>query len=126
MPKEYQQRLEQFETITAPTGNYKSFRRTISEAKPPCIPFLGSQVLFICSHQFVAITLKDLTFTEDGNPDFIGEDSSLINFFKRRKIAEIILPLMQYQQIKYVFFVSASYCTDIEHWNLQNQYCVLI
>jgi son of sevenless-like protein len=44
------------------------------------------------------IYLTDLTFIEDGNKDMLG---SLINFFKRRLIYEVILEVQQYQQQGY-------------------------
>lgn len=45
--------------------------------------------------------LTDLTFIEEGNKDYIN---NLINFKKRRQIAETILKIMQYQQQGYLFF----------------------
>lgn len=46
------------------------------------------------------IFLTDLTFIEEGNPNRIEE---LINFAKRRKIANVIREIQQYQQIPFVF-----------------------
>ncbi|KAL5038920.1 hypothetical protein BDV3_002107 [Batrachochytrium dendrobatidis] len=43
-----------------PSGNMRNYRHVISQAKPPFIPFL-------------AILMKDLTFSVEGNPDFIDQ-----------------------------------------------------
>jgi hypothetical protein len=50
--------------------------------------------------------LTDLTFIEEGNKDYID---NLINFKKRRLIAETILKIMQYQQQGYLFFESVDF-----------------
>jgi len=44
--------------------------------------------------------LTDLTFIEDGNPDFIKK-TDLINFAKRAKTAEVIREIQQYQLVPY-------------------------
>jgi hypothetical protein len=46
------------------------------------------------------IYLTDLTFIEDGNPDYI---SSLINFKKRELVYDVIREIEQYQQKGYDF-----------------------
>jgi hypothetical protein len=66
----------------------KNMREALARAPPPAIPPL-------------AMYLKDLTFIEDGNPDFIRE--GLINVFKRRQTSKIILEIKQYQQQPYQF-----------------------
>lgn len=83
-------------------GSYKSLRDAIASIVPPCIPYIG-------------IYLTDLTFLEDGNPDFIKTRSSsvgsetddvskeLINFGKRRKVAKVILNIRVLQSAVYNF-----------------------
>jgi hypothetical protein len=44
--------------------------------------------------------LTDLTFIEEGNPNFVGP-RKLINFKKRRQTAETIRKIQQYQQKSY-------------------------
>jgi len=69
----------------------------------PCIPYLG-------------VYQTDLTFIEDGNPDFL--DNGYINFFKRRLVAEVIRELQIYQHKGYAF----SSVESIVHWlSLQEQ-----
>jgi len=68
------------------TQNYQKLRNAIHSCSPPCIPYLG-------------LYLTDLTFIEDGNKD--STESGLINFFKRKQIANVIREIIQYQQTPY-------------------------
>jgi son of sevenless-like protein len=45
--------------------------------------------------------LTDLTFIEDGNPDFLKSSNQLINFSKRMKTADVIREIQQYQSVPY-------------------------
>ena len=49
--------------------------------------------------------LTDLTFIEDGHPDFVNEESEkeMINFVKCRQLAVVIQDIQQYQQKCYSF-----------------------
>jgi hypothetical protein len=69
--------------------SYKSYRNLISHSNPPCIPYLG-------------VYLTDLTFIEDGNPDFIDLNGrKLINFTKRKYIYDVIAKVERYQFTSY-------------------------
>jgi hypothetical protein len=73
--------------------NYKSPRELLSKCSPPCVPYLG-------------IFLSDLTFVEEGNPDTLevaGNAEPLVNFVKRRKVAEVIEKICDYQHDTYRF-----------------------
>lgn len=70
--------------------NFTEYREMIHSVNPPCIPFLG-------------IYLQDLTFIEDGNPDYIKKQTKLINFAKRQKAAEVIREINQFQSPPYTF-----------------------
>src|SRR4051812_12059906 len=48
----------------------------------------------------LGLFLTDLTFIEEGNPNLI---EGLINFSKRKKMANVIREIQQYQNIPYVF-----------------------
>ncbi|KAJ5074064.1 ras guanine nucleotide exchange factor i-related [Anaeramoeba ignava] len=71
--------------LMSSNSSYKNYRTSLRNSVPPCIPYLG-------------IYLTDLTFTEDGSPDFID---NLINFSKRRLICDYILEIQQLQQLGY-------------------------
>ena len=45
--------------------------------------------------------LTDLTFIEDGHPDFLPERSDAINFIKYQQLSVVIQDLQQYQQKMY-------------------------
>jgi len=71
--------------------NYKLLRDAVRQSAPPCLPYLG-------------VYLADLTFIEDGNPDFITRklgSIKLINFEKRLMIYKVITNLRIYQSKHY-------------------------
>lgn len=82
--------LAQIRKIMGSNRNFIEYREMIHSVNPPCIPFLG-------------IYLQDLTFIEDGNPDFLKHSSNLINFAKQQKAAEVIREIKQFQSPPYIF-----------------------
>lgn len=86
-------KFDEFKTLMSNRGSYKNFRHMLHNVDPPCIPYLG-------------VYLTDLTFIEDGNPNTLNE-SGLINFSKRRKIASVIRDIQQFQQTHYSLEVVA-------------------
>ncbi|KAI7865102.1 ras guanine nucleotide exchange factor domain-containing protein [Spinellus fusiger] len=72
--------------------NFTEYREMVHSINPPCIPFLG-------------ICLQDLTFIEDGNPDYLKSSNVLINFAKRQKTAEVIREIKQFQSPPYTLQV---------------------
>jgi len=86
---------EIYETIKntmTPTANYKEYRSQIKNSNPPCLPYLG-------------IFLTDLTFIEDGNPNYLEIEgrSDIINFEKMRQVSLVIEKIVIYQQQPYNF-----------------------
>ena len=75
--------LELLSKSTDHARNYSDYRAALRKSALPCLPFLG-------------LFLTDLTFTDDGNPDF-RNNNKLINFDKHVKTAKIITDLMHYQ-----------------------------
>ena len=66
----------------------KLLRYQWERTSAPAIPYIG-------------LFLTDLTFLEDGNPSFIGDEKKLTNFFKFQKISETIEVILKHQQIAY-------------------------
>ncbi|MDP2438567.1 MAG: RasGEF domain-containing protein, partial [archaeon] len=73
-----------------PTKNYGAYRDAISKVVPPITPFVGTY-------------LTDMVFIDEGNPDFLPEHKSFINFAKRQRYASVIQQLMSYKQEPYNF-----------------------
>ncbi|KAJ6243439.1 ras guanine nucleotide exchange factor i-related [Anaeramoeba flamelloides] len=76
---------EKLKTLTSGKDNYKNYREVLKKSELPCIPFLG-------------FYQTDLTFIEDGNPDYID---GLINFSKRSLVYDIIFDIQSYQVKSY-------------------------
>lgn len=81
LSKRATQKLEELEKLMNMEGSYKGYREALKNAQPPVIPYLG-------------VYLSDLTFVEDGNPDFID---NLINFSKRQLIYDTISKIETYK-----------------------------
>ncbi|KAL9124420.1 MAG: hypothetical protein Q9217_006248 [Psora testacea] len=94
--------LENMRKLMSSSKNFAEYRETLHLANPPCIPFFG-------------IYLTDLTFIEDGIPGIIKR-TSLINFAKRAKTAEVIGDIQQYQNVPY----SLKPVGDLQDYILSN------
>lgn len=100
--------LESMRQLMSGQRNYSMYREALANSNPPCIPFFGESVLKCFRSRFTMTDqhspegtyLTDLTFIEDGIPSNIKK-SSLINFQKRAKTAEVIRHIQSYQNVPY-------------------------
>merc|ERR1712232_769480 len=73
--------------------NYQNYRDAIAANQLPAFPYVG-------------LYLKDLTFIEDGNDNFLDEGKTVINFEKMRMVAKVFKTIQMYQQNPYDFAVA--------------------
>jgi len=84
--------MDQLQQLLNPGSSFKSYRQELQKCRLPCMPYLGTY-------------LTDLTFMEDGNPDFFASKGSapVINFFKRELVYNTLREIRMYQESGYKF-----------------------
>ena len=79
----------------------KTYWDKLRSINPPCVPFFGQYQ-------------TKLVFAQEANKDFLAE-TNLINFTKRRKVADIISEIQQYQNQPYCLKPSAEIRAFLEN-----------
>eukprot|EP01114_Cavostelium_apophysatum_P007694 TRINITY_DN1984_c0_g2_i1.p1 TRINITY_DN1984_c0_g2~~TRINITY_DN1984_c0_g2_i1.p1 ORF type:complete len:861 (-),score=245.93 TRINITY_DN1984_c0_g2_i1:206-2788(-) len=80
--------FDELVNLMDPEGNFANYRDALKKARPPIVPYLG-------------LTLTDLVFISEGNPDILPDTPDLINWWKLNLIASIIKEMQHYQETPY-------------------------
>jgi hypothetical protein len=90
LPKEKMQSFQKLQKLIDNRKNYSNYRMVLEDAPLPCFPYVG-------------LSLKDLTFIEDGNENFLDEEKEVINWQKMSMISKIFDSMQRFQQHPYDF-----------------------
>lgn len=82
--------IDELEASMDPSHSWKLYRNTLRSCTGPTVPYLG-------------VYLTDLTFIEDGNPDFQNatDGTKLINFKKRELVYNVLQEIQIHQAQQY-------------------------
>ena len=84
LPARFRKMQADIETEMSSLGSFRTYRASLRAATGPVIPFMG-------------VILSDLTFIEDGNPNFTPD--GLINWTKRALLYNILSAFLEFQRV---------------------------
>ncbi|XP_074598358.1 son of sevenless homolog 2-like isoform X2 [Brevipalpus obovatus] len=102
LPLKHRKLIEEMSDLNK--DHYKKYCERLRSINPPCVPFSG-------------LYQTQILHFEEGNSDFIDVDRGIINFSKRRKIAEITTEIQGYQNQPYCLLVCPEIRDFIEKMN---------
>jgi len=77
--------LTQLRKIMNPMHNWLNYRSMLKRVTGPVLPYLG-------------VFLRDITYIEDGNPDYIDDEQGIINFEKIMLLGEMLKQIEMFQK----------------------------
>lgn len=108
LPAASKQEWEELQAKISADNNSRIYREMLRQATLPVMPYLG-------------LYLTDITFIEDGNPDFLEVDGeNLINFKKRELIYRVIDEIQRYQQTPYKTQVDPTVLSALQELPFNN------
>ena len=87
-PKPLTDILQEFCLLIDSDAAFKAYRQALSEARPPCIPYLG-------------LILQDITFIHLGNPNELPDGK--VNFVKRWQQFNVLDTVRRFKECQYDF-----------------------
>jgi len=107
VPARFMRQLTECEAMFDPPKKFTTYRRVLGATSPPCVPYFGRTIFISCGlfslniiSLILGVFLAMLNLIQKGSRDTLP--GNLVNFRKRRKVAEII--------------------NDIKRWQLQPHY----
>jgi hypothetical protein len=102
LPEKYLTMVDELNDICGVERHYLPYKKALLTKTPPLVPYIG-------------VFLRDLTFIEVGNPTYLDEEKTMINFEKFRMLAAVLEDLRSYQQVPYSFEQNRSVEAAFKH-----------